>query len=165
MATLAPRTIDFADDAPHQAEGSAVVVGTPEEVWHVLADNERWPEWFGGGVTVCRSTSDPAEGVGATREVVLGKGKGLRFHERFIAWDEGRLWSFTGIEAPSVLTGLVERCTIESISPTRTRVTYRMAFATKGWAKPFVPLVRPAVARAITKGMEGLAAEVAKRRG
>lgn len=164
MATLAPRPIEFADTAPAHAEGTAVVVGTPEEVWAVLVDNERWPEWFGGGVTKVRDTSEVTTGVGATREVILGKGKGLRFHERFIAWDEGRLWAFTAIEAPGALAGLVERCTIEAISPTRTRVTYRMAFEVKAPIKPLVPLLRPAISRAITKGMEGLAREVVARR-
>ena len=165
MATLTPQTIEFADTAPAQAEGSAVVVGTPAEVWAVLVDYPRWTEWFGGPVSKVRSTSDPVTGVGSTREVTLGRGKGLRFAERFIAWEPDALWAFTAYEAPGGLEGLVERCTIEPISDTRTRVTYRMAFAPKPVVKPLVPLLRSRISKALTKGMEGLAREVVARRG
>jgi uncharacterized protein YndB with AHSA1/START domain len=163
MATIAPQTIDFADTAPVWVEGTAVAEATPEQVWQVLVDYPSWPSWFGGGVTSVKATSDPATGVGSTREVLLGKGKPLRFHERFIAWDEGKRWSFTAIEGPGVIAGLVERCLIEPISPTRTRVTYRMAFAPKAALKPFVPVLKPGIRRALTKGMEGLAAEAQAR--
>ncbi len=165
MAILQTRTLDFANTAPVRAEGFAVVDGTPAEVWAVLTDNERWPEWFGGGVTSCHSTSDPAEGVGATREVVVGKGKGVRFDERFIAWDEGRLWSFNATEGPGALVALVERCTINELSSGQTRVTYRMAFEPKAYLRPLVPVLKLGIKRALTKGMEGLGNEVVKRRG
>lgn len=163
MATLTPRPIEFADAAPVHAEGTAVVDGTPMEVWAVLTDNERWPEWF-AGVTSCRTTSDPSIGLGSTREVLLGKGRPLRFVETFIAWDEGERWAFTATDAPGVLAGLVERCLITPISPTRTRVTYRMAYDPRPALKPFLPVVRPAVSRALTKGMQGLARQVQAHR-
>ena len=163
MATIPPQTIEFADTAPVWVEGTAIADATPEQVWQVLVDYPRWPSWFGGGVSAVRATSDPATGIGSTREVLLGKGKPLRFHERFIAWDEGERWAFTAIEAPGVLAGLVERCLIEPISPIRTRVTYRMAFAPKAVLKPLVPVLRPGIRRALGKGMQGLAAEAKAR--
>ena len=164
MATLQPQTIEFAESAPAIAEGTGVVAGTPAEVWAVLVDNERWPEWFGGGVTRVTPTSGDGHGVGATREVILGKGMGLRFHERFIAWDEGELWSFTGIEGPPGLVKLVERCTIAVVDEGHTRVTYRMAFELKPLLRWTAPLLKKGISQAVTKGMEGLAKEVVARR-
>lgn len=164
MAVLEPRTLDFADTAPVRIEGTVVADGTPAEVWAVLTNTERWPEWFGGGVTSARPTSEPATGVGASREVVLGPGKGLRFDERFIAWSPGRLWAFTAVRAPGVITGLVERCTVTAEGLGRTRVTYRMAFEPKAGLRPLVPVLKVGVGRALTKAMAGLAREVVARR-
>jgi uncharacterized protein YndB with AHSA1/START domain len=164
MADYAPQTIEFADTAPAIAEGSAEVDGTPAEVWAVLIDNERWPEWFGGGVTKVVTTSAERTGVGSTREVHLGKGRPMRFAERFIAWDEGERWAFTVVTGPPTFKSLVERCLIEPISDTRTRVTYRMAFEPRGFLKPFVGLLRGQLDKAIARGMGGLAKEVVKRR-
>ena len=164
MAALEPRTLDFADTASAQAEGSAVIDGTPAEAWAVLVDNERWPEWFGGGVTSCRSTSDPAVGVGATRQVGLGPGGRVRFEERFIAWEEGRLWAFTAFAGPPGLLGLVERCTLAEAGPHRTRATYRMAFEPTALLRPAMPVLTGGIGRALTKGMQGLGREVTARR-
>ncbi len=43
MAKLTPQEIQFAETAPFRAEGTALVMGSPTEVWAVLADNESWP--------------------------------------------------------------------------------------------------------------------------
>jgi uncharacterized protein YndB with AHSA1/START domain len=165
MADYVSRTIEFADTAPFHAEGGAEVDGTPAEIWAVLTDNEHWPDWFGGGVSKVVTTSAERTGLGSTREVFLGRGKPIRFAERFIAWDEGERWSFTVTQGPPMLVSLVERCLIEPISDSRSRVTYRMAFEPKGWFKPFAGLMRKQLGGAITKGMRGLAREVPKRRG
>lgn len=164
MATYAPQDLAFADTAPVQVEGTAVVDGTPAEAWAVLLDYPSWPRWFGGGVTTCESTSDPATGVGSTRVVGLGPGGRLRFVERFIAWDEEAVWAFTAVEGPGVFRSLVERCTLEELGAGRTRATYRMAFDPKPGLKPLVPGLRRGIGRALTKGMEGLATEVRARR-
>lgn len=162
MATLAPQDIDFTTRAPLRAEGTAVVDGTPAEVWAVLTDDESWPRWF-DGVRSCRPTSEPAGGVGATRQVVIRGG--TRFDERFIAWDEGRLWAFTGVAVrPGLFRALVESCTIEPLDEGRTRVTYRMGAEPAPWARPLVPALRRGFTRGLAGGMQGLAREVAARR-
>lgn len=163
MADYTPQPIEFADTAPFWVEGSAVAEATPEQVWLVLIDYPSWPSWFGGGVTSVRSTSDPSTGVGSTREVILGPGRRVRFDERFIAWEEGERWAFTGVTGPGVVSSLVERCVIEATSPMHTRVTYRMAFEPKPAIKPLLPLARPAVRRALTRAMTGLAKEAQAR--
>lgn len=162
MPEVPPQGIEFAESAPVVAEGSAVAPGSPEEVWSVLVDTPRWSAWF-PGVSSSRATSDPSTGIGATREVVL-RGGG-RVQERFIAWDEGRLWAFTAVEiTPRTFRRLVERATLTEEGPGRTRVDYRMAFEPAPGLRPAVPVLRRLIGRSLTKGMRGLADEVAARR-
>lgn len=160
MAALTPREIDFAETAPVIAEGMGVVDGTPEEVWAVILDYPTWPRWF-GGVSGCRPTSEPATGVGSTREVTLPGG--LRFQERFIAWEEPRLWAFTGIEGPGVLRSLVERVVITQLGPRLTEVRYRMAFEPKGPAA-LGRLLVPGISKRLRVAMRNLNGEVVDRR-
>jgi hypothetical protein len=161
VAAYTPRTLDFADSAPVVFEASEVVTSTPAEIWPVLCDHERWPEWMGSLKSV-RPTSTPASGVGSTREVVLSGG--LTFQEQFIAWDEPHLWAFTGLEGPRIARGLVERVTVEDLGPAQTRVTYRMAIEPSpgfGW---LVKAGRSGVERNLSKALRNLDAAVAARR-
>jgi uncharacterized protein YndB with AHSA1/START domain len=66
MPALTPRDTDSIDEALNRVTTVVEVAATPDEVWAVLADNERWPEWF-PAAKACRTTSNQAEGVGATR--------------------------------------------------------------------------------------------------
>ncbi|MCU1499747.1 MAG: polyketide cyclase [Acidimicrobiales bacterium] len=162
MATMTPQEIAFADSAPVQAAGSAEMVARPDEVWAVLLDYPAWPAWF-PTVKRCRATSEPPTGVGSTREVVLWGGS--RFQERFIAWEDGRLWAFTATEMkPGGLRSLVERVTIEELEAGRCRVTYRMAFDPYPALKPLAPLLRVGISRVLTKAMCRLGDQVAERR-
>jgi hypothetical protein len=160
MAALTPRELDFADTAPVIAEGVGVVDGTPEEVWAVVLDYPTWPNWF-AGVKGCRPTSDPATGVGSTREVTVAGG--ARFGERFIAWDEPHLWAFTGVSGPGLLRSLVERLTITPLGPRLTEVRYRMAFEPKGPAV-LGRLAVPGISKRLRIAMRNLNAEVVARR-
>ena len=131
MARYTPRTIDFADTAPVRFEASEVVTSSPAEVWDVLCDHARWPEWMGSLKRVT-PMSEPASGVGSTREVVLSGG--LAFQEEFIAWDEPERWAFTGVEGPPVAVGLVERVTLEPVDG-GTRVTETFDWSTSRFPK------------------------------
>lgn len=162
MAKLTPQEIEFAETAPFRAEGTALVGGSPTEVWAVLADHESWPTWF-AGVRACRATSEAGTGVGSTREVILVGGS--KFQDRFIAWDEGSLWSFTATEMkPAAFRSLVERVTIVESGPGRTRITYRMAFDPKPAFRPLAPLLVKVLGRNLTKALEHLGREVVERR-
>jgi hypothetical protein len=44
MPTLTARDTDFVDTAPIRITTVVTAKATPEEVWAVMADNERWPE-------------------------------------------------------------------------------------------------------------------------
>ena len=161
MAAYVPQGLAFADDAPLRFEASHVVAATPAEIWPVLCDHERWPEWW-SSLTKVTSTSTPASGVGSTREVVL-KG-GLTFQEEFIAWDEGECWAFTGIEGPPVARSLVERVTLAPVDDQRTEVTYRMAVAPRPGCGFLVKAARRSVERNLREALANLDAQTAARR-
>lgn len=161
MATYEPRTLDFAESAPVVFESTEVIRSTPAEIWPVLCDHERWPEWMGSLKSV-RSTSTPASGVGSTREVVLTGG--LAFQERFIAWDEPELWSFTALEGPPVARGLVERVTVKELGPGRTEVTYRMAIEPRPGCGLLVKAARRGVERNLSQALRNLDGAVEARR-
>lgn len=163
MASLHPREIEFADSAPVRIDGSATLDATPSEVWAVLLDYEAWPRWF-RGLHTCRATSEPATGVGSTRTVTLAKGRSV-VEERFIAWDDERLWAFTATSMnPGVFRSLVERVTIDPVDAGRTTVTYRMAFEPKPALRLAVPLLRAGVGRNLSAAVVELGREVTRRR-
>ena len=63
MGELVKRTIDWIDTAPIRIEGKAESSASPDAVFAVLADHERWPEWFPSVREVI--VLGPASGVGA----------------------------------------------------------------------------------------------------
>lgn len=161
MATLIARDLDFADAAPIIVEHVGVLDATTAEVWAAILDYERWAVWF-PRIESCRATSDPATGVGSTREVVLEGGQ--RVVERFIAWDEEACWAFTATDAPPVFTSLVERVTIRRLGPRLTEVTYRMAIEPKRPLAPLVKLARVPISKVLKAALRNLNAEIADRR-
>ncbi len=163
MADLQPRPIEFAESAPVRIDGSATLDATPAEVWEVLLDYEAWPRWF-RGLHSCRATSEPATGVGSTRRVTLAKGRSV-VDERFIAWEDERLWAFTATSmSPGAFRSLVERVTIEPVAAGRTTVTYRMALDPAPALRPVVPLLRAGVSRNLSAALVELGREVTRRR-
>ncbi len=163
MGKLVEQEIGFAETAPFRAEGSATFEATPAEVWAVVLDYPSWPRWF-EGVKSCVATSDPAVGIGSTRRVALPI-PGSKVDERFIAWDEGERWAFTGTDAtPGLFRALVERLLIEDLGDGRCRTTYRMAFEPSWWLRPLAGGLRKGTDKALAKAMEGLGREVAARR-
>lgn len=162
MAELTPQDLGFAETAPVRVDGTAVLDVTPAEVWAVIVDYRRWPQWF-PNVKTCVATSDPPTGVGSTRRVTLPGGASI--DERFIAWEPEELWAFTAETArPPVFRSLVERITITEIEPGRTSVAYRMAFDPHPVLKPAGPLLRVAIGKNLTRAMHALGEEIGRRR-
>ena len=161
MATYVPQTIEFADTAPLIAESSAVVDGTRDEVWAAIVDYPAWTTWM-KSVKGCRSTSDPATGVGSTRVVTLGGG--LSFDEEFIVWDEPGVWAFTGIAGPPIFRSLVERVTLVEVDPQRTEVTYRMAMEARRGLAPMVKLARGGIEKNLSASLQALGGVIAASR-
>lgn len=88
----------------------------------VLADHERWPEWFPSVRKV--TVLGQGEGVGARRRVAI---PGSTVDEEFIVWEPGARWSFTGYEArPRFTRSLVEDCVLTALPDGGTAISYTM---------------------------------------
>lgn len=161
MPKLIPRDTDFVDTAPIRITTVVTAKATPEEVWAVMADNERWPEWF-EGMKSCRTTSDASGGVGSTRFVHVDL---FRVNERFVAWDPPHRWAFTilDVNLPGVVS-VVEHALIEPVGTGDTRVTYVMASEVAPYLRPLVPILRWRLAGMFKKGLAGLERQVVRLR-
>ncbi len=96
------------------------------------------------------------EGVGSTRTVGLRGGATVA--ERFIAWDEPRLWAFTATEIrPRLFTALVERVVLECLGDGRTEIAYTMAFDPHPAVRPLASLLRRGLSRSLARALRGLA--------
>lgn len=157
MAALTPRTLEWIARAPIAIAARAETTASPEAVFAVLADHERWPEWFPSVKSV--TVIGEASGVGARRRVVI---PGATVDEEFIAWEPGVRWAFTGIAArPGVLTSLVEDCQLTPLGSGGTAISYTMYLEPKKALAPIVKLAARQIRRNNTKAMENLAARAA----
>ena len=161
MATLTPRDTDFVESASTQVTTIVEVKATPNEVWAVLTDNERWPEWF-PAAKACRTTSESPEGVGATRWMHFDL---FKVNERFVAWEPPTRWAFTILDAnlPGIVT-VVEQAVIEPVSDVSTRVTYVLAADVAPYMRPVVPFLKWRLGKLFAQGLPGIEQQAAKLR-
>jgi len=161
MATLTPRDTDFIDSASIRITTVVTVNATPAEVWAVLTDNERWPEWF-PAAKECRTTSAQAQGVGSTRWIHFDL---FKVNERFVAWDPPRRWAFTVLDAnlPGIVS-VVEQALIDPAGDGKTVLTYVLAADVAPYMRPLVPALRWRLAGLFRKGLPGIENQVARLR-
>jgi len=158
MADLVPRTIDWIDSAPISITAQADSTASPDAVFAVLADHERWTEWFPKVRRV--EVLGPAAGVGARRRVTI---PGSTIDEEFIVWEPGVRWSFTGIAAkPKVTRSLVEDCQLEALPSGGTRITYTMHLDPPPLLRPLTKLSARQIRRNNTQAMANLAERAAR---
>ena len=161
MPDLIPRETDFIDEADQRVVTEATVKATPEEVWTVFADNERWPEWC-PAAKACRTTSERAEGVGSARFMHFDL---FKVNERFVAWDQPRQWAFTILDAnlPGI-TSVVEHASFEPVGDDETKVTYTIAADLAGYMKPLAPVLRWRLSRLFRQTLDGIEGQVERIR-
>jgi hypothetical protein len=152
------QTIDWIDHAPMRVEARAESTASPDQVFAVLADHERWPEWFPRlrKVTVLGR----AEGVGARRRVAL---PGMTVDEEFIVWDPGARWSFTAFEArPRFTRSLVEDCVLTPLADGGTAISYTMYLDPVGVMGFLIKRSLGLMRKNNTRAMQNLAARAAR---
>jgi uncharacterized protein YndB with AHSA1/START domain len=122
VSALAKQTIEWIERAPMRIEARANSTAPPDKVFAVLADHERWPEWFPSVRKV--TVLGPGAGVGARRRVTI---PGSRVDEEFIMWTPGERWSFTAYDArPRFTRSLVEDCILTPLPDGGTAISYTM---------------------------------------
>lgn len=157
IGALTRQTIDWIDHAPVRIEARAESTASADRVFAVLADHERWPEWFPSVRKV--TVLGRGEGVGARRRVEI---PGSRVDEEFIVWEPGARWSFTAYEArPRFARALVEDCVLEALPDGGTAITYTMYLDPAGVLGFLMKLGVGRVRKNNTKAMQNLAARAA----
>ena len=158
MAELTMRAIEWIDNAPVKIEAKAETTASPDAVFDVLADHDRWPEWFPSVKKV--TVLGKGEGVGARRRVVV---PGMTVDEEFIVWQPGKRWSFTGYEAkPGVAKSLIEDCVLTPLANGGTAISYTMYIEPKGFAGVMLKLIKGQLVKNNTKAMQALAKRAAE---
>lgn len=152
MPSLEPRTYDWLSAAPVRIEVSREMAVSAAAAFAVIADHERWPEWFSQLKRV-EVTGAPT-GVGGQRRVALA---GVVVDEVFIAWEPDRLFAFTVTHASRPMAkSMAEAVQVEPLGPDRCRVTYTQAIEPPGWIKPVVPVMKRSMRSMLTKALAGL---------
>ncbi len=153
MGALVPRPIEWIESAPIKIEGVAKSGASPAQVFAVLADHERWSEWF---PSVRRVTVlGPAAGIGARRRVAI---PGATVDEEFIAWEPGARWAFTGIAAqPPFTKSLIEDCRLTALDGGGTAISYTMYLDPPRALRPVVRASASLVRRNLNKALRALA--------
>jgi hypothetical protein len=158
MRDLQRQTIDWVEQAPLALTGRSTSPAAPDRVFAVLADHERWPEWFPNVRKV--EVMGPAEGVGARRRV---RTPGVVVEEEFIVWEPGSRWSFTGTAArPGFVRSLVEDCRLEATESGGTAIEYTMYLDPAPGFGLLVRLAAPRIRASIGKAMQHLAERAAR---
>jgi uncharacterized protein YndB with AHSA1/START domain len=157
MAALVPRAIEWIDTAPIHIEARATSSAPPAAVFAVLADHERWPEWFPSVRKV--TVLGQAAGVGARRRVTV---PGATVEEEFIIWEPGVRWTFTGLAArPGFTKSLIEDCQLEAIDGGGTAITYTMHLDPPRALRPLVKATAALLRRNNMRAMANLAQRAA----
>jgi len=162
MATFKPiteRNLGWIGSAPITLTGRSTSTASPDAVFAELADHERWPEWFVNVKKV--EIIGPADGVGARRRVFIPNGA---VEERFIAWEPGVRWAFTGTAGrPPIFRSLVEDCQLVAIGDQGgTAITYTMHIEPTTWARPLLAVIKRGMQKGLQTSMEQLALRAAR---
>lgn len=148
-----PKPVEWIPEAPQRCSASREVNAPPDRIWAVIADHERWPDWFPQVKKV--TVTGAAEGVGGGRLVELS---GMAVDEEFVAWDVNERFAFSavGMTRP-IFDSLTEAVTITDLGDGRSRVDYTQAFQPTWWFRLPYYAVRPQFRQALNGALENLA--------
>jgi hypothetical protein len=159
MGKAEQKTLNWIDQAPFSFSGSAMTKASPDAVFAVLADHERWPEWF-PVITKTVVLGEQREGVGTRRLTTIPGGS---IEELILAWDVGRRFAFTATAVhPAIVHALLDDCRIEPME-SGARVTYNVYLDPAGMVHSLLDLMKGLLGSELTKGMQALAARAEGR--
>lgn len=149
---------DFLDRAAVVARATVDVDATPAQVWQVLNDTARWPEWF-DGMNEARVTSAEWDGIGSSRYVKIGP---LKVHEQVVLWEPEQRWGFAATEigwTAYIAKRLLETLDIEPAG-TGSRITYTGAIDPPLHTRPFGWLLRKQLGKAWETNLRNIDGQV-----
>lgn len=131
MASLQRRDSEWIPSAPILVSRSQPIDASADQVWSIIADHERWPEWF----TTLKSVevTGAAAGVGGTRRVRI---PGAALDEVFTAWSPGEQFAFSVLSGFPGLIAMAESVDIETVDAQRCVVRYSQGIEPRrgfGW--------------------------------
>lgn len=152
----------FVERAPVRHVFAKVIAAPRAAVFAAIADPPGWPAWF-PGVRSARYSSPPPHGVGSIREADVS---GTRWVEEMIAWDDGRRWAYTVIEASTPLASAqvevfeVEDAVLDGapVGTAATRVTWTLAIEPRLLQKITGPIAPLVMGRVFERAMANLEA-------
>jgi hypothetical protein len=157
---LEARDSTWLAEAPLVVSNEVPVPASTAEVFAVLADIGNWQTWC-TGVSEAVVVGPVASGVGAMRKVKAG---GVRFEERFVAWEDGVRVTFSGLTASAPgFRSLVEDWSVapDVNDPSASVLTQTMGVALSGALRPLSGVLRWYLQRATRRGAQGMAKQFA----
>lgn len=142
--------------APLVVSNEVPVPASADQVFAVLADIGHWDGWC-TGVSETVVVGPSTTGVGAVRKVKAG---GIRFEERFVAWEDGVRVTFTGLTTSGPgLRALVEDWSVrpDPADPSKSVLTQTMGVELGGPLGALAGVLRWYLQRATRRGALGMA--------
>lgn len=140
---LQPVDLTFAAHAPYACINDADIAASPAVVFEALADLEGWPARF-GPATRGEWITSPPHGIGTVRAVQVGA---MYLAECFVAWEPGRRFAFTIIEANLPFARSMLEDVQIAASRGGSRVTYAIYYAPPLLLRPFAGFITRRIAR------------------
>ena len=132
------------EERPRVVSASREIAAAPEQVFELIADPARQPEWDGNDNLARAATGQRVRGVGDMFTMTLTRGAVRENH--VVEFDEGRLIAWTPAEPGQRPPGHLWRWELEPAGPSGTRAT-----CTYDWTRLTDPDRLPR-ARATTAG-------------
>lgn len=148
MAELQHREPEWIPSAPVHVDESRRIQASASDVWAIIADHERWPDWF-TSIDVVKVTG-ASDAVGGRREVTISRST---VGEVFTAWTPERQFAFCVVRGPRLLAAMAESVTIDDADDTGCTVRYQQGVELArgfGWlSKPLAKKLRSELGKAL----------------
>jgi len=152
---LQPCPDDFLDTARFRFENEAILAGSPEKVFDVVASIEHEANWF-PDFKDARWREPGVPGAGAIRDYRLTY---LTLVEHFTVWEPGERLTFWVSDCSlPLLRRFLENYEFSAVADGTTRLRWTVAYDPLGFVRPLHPLLRPHFSRDFRRATANLVA-------